>query len=79
MSAEEMPGYELMLQRAEQLLACMRRAEPLIGSKPPDRFIVGNTGRPKMSPEEEALIVEVDALLKRLISTRAKVAAGRAA
>lgn len=79
MSADELPGYDLMFQRAEQLLACMRKAEPVIGSKPPDRFIVGNTGRPKMSPEEEALIVEVDALLKRLISTRAKVTAGRAA
>jgi hypothetical protein len=79
MSVEELPGYDLMHQRAEQLLACMRRAEPVIGSKPPDRFIVGNTGRPKMSPEEESLIVEIDALLKRLISTRAKVAAGRAA
>jgi hypothetical protein len=79
MSADEGPGYELMLERAKQLLEVMRRAEPLIGQKPPERFIVGNTGRPKMSPEEESLIVEIDTVLKRLISTRAKVAAGRAA
>lgn len=79
MSADEVPGYELMVFRAQQLLEVMRRAEPLIGQKPPERFIVGNTGRPKMSPEEESLIVEIDTVLKRLISTRAKVAAGRAA
>jgi hypothetical protein len=79
MSGDELAGYELMLSRAHQLLEVMRRAEPVVGQKPPERFIVGNTGRPKMSPEEESLIVEIDTVLKRLISTRAKAAAGRAA
>jgi hypothetical protein len=78
-TAEEMPGYRLMRVRADALIEAVRAAEPYIGKKPPERVVVGNQGRPKMSAEEEAAMIEIDSALKRLISVRARPATGQAA
>jgi hypothetical protein len=78
-TADEMPGYRLMRVRADALIEAMRAAEAYIGKKPPERVVVGNQGRPKMSAEEEAAMIEIDSALKRLISVRARPATGQAA
>jgi hypothetical protein len=78
-TADEMPGYRLMRVRADALIEAMRAAEAFIGKKPPERVVVGNQGRPKMSAEEEAAMIEIDSALKRLISVRARPATGQAA
>ena len=74
LTPDERPGYALLCARAATLLEAMERVEAHIGKKPPERVVVGNQGRPKMSPEEEAGIIEIDGALKRLISVRAKPA-----
>ena len=74
LTPDERPGYALLCARAATLLEAMERVEAYIGKKPPERVVVGNQGRPKMSPEEEAGIIEIDSALKRLISVRAKPA-----
>ena len=76
---DELPGYEALLVRADQLLSSMRTAEDIVGTKPPERFVVGNRGRPKMTAGEETAMLEIDAALKRLISVRAKTVNGQAA
>jgi hypothetical protein len=68
--ANERPGYHLLLSRIEVLLEAMRKADPVIGQKPPERFIIGNQGRPKMTPAEEEAMLKIDAALTGVISAR---------
>ena len=67
---DERPGYHLLLVRVESLVDAVRRAEDLIGQKPPERFVVGNKGRPKMTPAEEHAMLMIDAALTGVISVR---------
>ncbi|MCA9540257.1 MAG: hypothetical protein KC620_15270 [Myxococcales bacterium] len=72
LSADERPGFALFLHRASALVGVLDNAENIIGTKPPERFVIGNQGRPKMHPLEEDLMLRFDAALKALISVRAK-------
>jgi hypothetical protein len=72
MRADELPGYERMLERAEELVGILDGARELIGKKPPERVVIGNQGRPKMTPEEEQVVQRLDKALKALISVKAK-------
>ncbi len=64
------PGYALLMHRAHELAAVLAEGERVIGQKGPDRVVVGNQGRPKMSPEEADVMLRIDAALKGLISVR---------
>ncbi|MCB9538465.1 MAG: hypothetical protein H6704_19610 [Myxococcales bacterium] len=64
------PGYALLMHRAHELAAVLAEGERVIGQKGPDRVVVGNQGRPKMSPEEATIMLRIDAALKGLISVR---------
>jgi hypothetical protein len=79
MKPNEIPGYELMLERSEELAGCFEESLKDIGKKPPERFVVGNQNRPKLSPEEESSMLALDAAFKGLISVRAKSEVGQAA
>ncbi|MCB9522326.1 MAG: hypothetical protein H6702_02975 [Myxococcales bacterium] len=69
---DEIPGYELFLERASTLLAAFEAAVPVVGQKPPERFVIGNSGRAKISPDESQALLRIEACLKGLISIRAK-------
>jgi hypothetical protein len=69
---DELPGYERMLERAVTLIDLLVEGREVIGRKPPERVVIGNQGRPKMTPEEEQLITKLDKSLKALISVKAK-------
>ncbi len=72
MRPDELPGFERMLDRAEQFVGILDGARDLIGKKPPERVVIGNQGRPKMTPEEEQVVQRLDKALKALISVKAK-------
>lgn len=69
---DEVPGYRRFVHVARALVETFRTAEEVIGKKPPERVVVGNVGRPKMSPEEEHALLEMDAALKNLVRVKAK-------
>ena len=78
-SPENQPGFRLFLHRAQELAQTYLEADEVVGSKPPERVVVGNVGRPKMSPDEEAVLIRIDEALKALISVRSKTPLGSAA
>ena len=67
---ENRPGYFLLVSRAEALVDVIRAADEVVGQKPPERFVIGNRARPKMSPAEEEAMLRIDAALTGLISVR---------
>ena len=70
--ADELPGYNLFLERANTLLQAFDEGAPIMGKKPPERFVIGNSGRAKISPDESEALLRIEASLKGLISIRAK-------
>lgn len=68
--ASNRPGYYLLVSRAETLVDVIRAADEVVGQKPPERFVIGNRARPKMSPAEEEAMLRIDAALTGLISVR---------
>ena len=57
LTPDEVPGYNLFLERATALREAFDDAAPIVGKKPPERFVIGNSGRAKISPDEsEALL-----------------------
>ncbi len=67
-----LPGYARFVDSAVTLVETLAGAEEVIGVVPPGRVVIGNAGRPKMSPAEEAIMLDFDAALKGVISCRAK-------
>ncbi|MEZ4434132.1 MAG: hypothetical protein R3F65_17140 [bacterium] len=74
-TAEERPGYEHLVGAAVYLVHVLDGAFEIIGRLPPERFVIGNSGRSKMHPTEEALMLDIDHALKALISVKSKAAA----
>ena len=72
LTADELPGYENLRGRCYELMEALRVAEPYIGVKPPERVVIGNQGRPKMSSEEQGSMLRIDHAIKGVISVRAK-------
>lgn len=70
LSADNRPGFYLLINRAEILIEVIRDADAVVGTKPPERFVIGNRARPKMSPAEEEAMLRIDAALTGLISVR---------
>lgn len=74
-TAEERPGFEHFVGAAVYLVHVLDGAFETIGRRPPERFVVGNRGRPKLHPAEEELMLDIDHALKALISVKSKAAA----
>ncbi len=72
---EERPGYQHFVAAATYLVHVLDSAHDTIGRAPPERFVIGNRGRPKMHPAEEELMLDMDHALKALISVKARSAA----
>jgi hypothetical protein len=70
LDADNRPGFHLLINRAETLIEVVREANEVVGTKPPERFVIGNRARPKMSPAEEEAMLKIDAALTGLISVR---------
>ena len=70
MAADNRAGFFLLISRAETLIDVIRAATHVVGQKPPERFVIGNRARPKMSPAEEEAMLRIDAALTGLISVR---------
>lgn len=70
LDADNKPGFYLLINRAEALIEVVREANEVVGTKPPERFVIGNRARPKMSPAEEEAMLRIDAALTGLISVR---------
>ncbi|MEZ4467587.1 MAG: hypothetical protein R3F43_24870 [bacterium] len=70
LDATHAPGYQLLLVRAEALVEATRAALGVIGQRPPERFVIGNQARPKMTPAEEEAMLRIDAALTGVISVR---------
>jgi len=66
----EQPGFDLFLERVRNLVEVFKEIQGVLGKVPPTRVVVGNTGGPKMTPDEEEAMIRVDAALKSLISIR---------
>ncbi|MFN3202159.1 MAG: hypothetical protein ACE366_27395 [Bradymonadia bacterium] len=77
-SKEEMPAFEALVSRGQALHAALVAASTAIGASVPERVVIGNSNRPKMSPDENASMMEIDQRLKGVISLKAR-AAGAAA
>ncbi len=75
MGGDEVGGYNAFVTRGRALVEILEGAEEVIGQKPPERVVIGNAARPKMSPAEEDVMLRMDAALKQLISLRVKKAA----
>ena len=75
---DEMPAYTLLMRRGRSLLAALEAAVESIGQDVPERVVIGNANRPKMSPDENASMLEIDTQLKGVISLKAR-ATGQAA
>lgn len=70
LDADNKPGFYLLVSRAETLIDVITEADQVVGEKPPERFVIGNRARPKMSPAEEEAMLQIDAALTGLISVR---------
>lgn len=70
LQADNKPGFYLLISRAETLIDVFAEADSVVGTKPPERFVIGNRARPKMSPAEEEAMLQIDAALTGLISVR---------
>jgi len=71
-SEENLPGYARFVDSAVTLVETLDGADGVIGVVPPGRVVIGNAGRPKMSPAEEGIMLDFDSALKGVISCRAK-------
>lgn len=69
---EERPGYNHLCAAAAYLLAVLDGAYDTIGLRPPERFVVGNRGRPKMHPAEEEMMLDFDQAIKALVAVKAR-------
>lgn len=69
---DNLPGYARFVDSAVALVRTLDGAEDIIGVVPPGRVVIGNAGRPKMSPAEEEMMLDFDTALKGVISCRAK-------
>ncbi len=74
LSPDERAGYDRFLAAATALAAAFEELEPVIGQKGPERVVIGNAGRPKMSPEEEEGMLRLDAAFKTLVAVKTKEA-----
>lgn len=70
LDADNKPGFYLLVSRAETLIDVFAEADRVVGTRPPERFVIGNRARPKMSPAEEEAMLQIDAALTGLISVR---------
>lgn len=68
----EHPGFDLFLKRSIEMYEVIDAAQEVVGKKPPERFVIGNSGRPKMSPLEEEAMLRIDAAIKALVSIKSK-------
>ncbi|MBU0550701.1 hypothetical protein KKF91_03260 [Myxococcota bacterium] len=57
-------------QRLNEVLDTFHEVIPLLGQRPPERVVVGNVGRPKMTPDEEEAMLRVDYALKGLFAVK---------
>lgn len=69
---EERPGYHHFVTAAAYLIAVLDGSYDTIGQRPPERFVVGNRGRPKMHPAEEEMMLDLDQAIKALVAVKAK-------
>ncbi len=69
---EERPGFNHFCSVAAYLVTVLDGAYDTIGLRPPERFVVGNRGRPKMHPAEEEMMLDLDQAIKALVAVKAR-------
>lgn len=69
---DEQAGFNHFCSAAAYLVAVLDGAHETIGRRPPERFVVGNRGRPKMHPAEEEMMLDLDQAIKALVAVKAR-------